>query len=135
MEPAMRSEGSADLKRGVRFQFTSTQMTPAKEMALSRRKQALPVLVRLKRAPMSPPSAGPAARARLLLAELSETVSGMRARGTSSGMMACHAGLFMAEPMLSRKVNASSAQGEMRPRKVSIARTATETSIQDCQKM
>src|ERR1700738_5161394 len=131
----MRSEGSADLKSGVRFQLTSTQMTPAKEMALSRKTQAEPVSVRLKAATMSPPSAGPAARARLLLAELSETVSGMRLRGTSSGMMACHAGLFMAGPMLRRKGNARDGHGEMCPRKVISARTATEASIQDCQKM
>ena len=84
---------------------------------------------------MSPPSAGPRARARLLEAELRETVSGMRARGTSSGMMACHAGLFMDEPTLSRKVKLRSAQGEMCPRKVRTARMATETSIQTCQKM
>ena len=61
---------------------------------------------------MRPPSAGPTARARLLLAELRETVSGMSSRGTSSGTMACQAGLFMAEPMLSRKVKARRVQGE-----------------------
>ena len=32
-----RSEGSADLKRGMRFQLTSTQMTPAKETELRRK--------------------------------------------------------------------------------------------------
>ena len=37
MEPAMRSEGSVDLKSGMRFQLTRTQMTPAKEMALRKK--------------------------------------------------------------------------------------------------
>jgi hypothetical protein len=41
----------------------------------------------------------------------------------------------MAEPMLRRKVKASSVQGEIWPRKVSRARVATLPSIQTCQKM
>ena len=40
MEPAMRSEGRVDLKRGVRFQLMRTQMTPAKETALRTLKDA-----------------------------------------------------------------------------------------------
>ena len=131
----MRSEGSADLKSGVRFQLTRTQMTAAKESALRAKTEPAPPWVVRKAATMRPPSAGPTARARLLEAALRETVSGMRVWGTSSGTMACQAGLFMAEPMLSRKVKASSAQGETWPRSVSSARMATEPSIQACQKM
>ena len=131
----MRSEGRADLKRGVRFQLTRTQMTPAKETALRAKTEPAPVWVVLKAATIRPPSAGPRARARLLEAALRETVSGMRSRGTSSGTMACQAGLFMAEPTLSRKVKARRVQGEMWPRKVRTARMATEPSIQACQKM
>ena len=135
MEPEMRSAGRADLKRGVRFQLTRTQMTPAKETALRAKTAPAPVWVVWKAATMRPPSAGPRARARLLEAALRETVSGMRSRGTSSGTMACHAGLFMAEPTLSRAVKARSVQGEMCPRKVKTASRVTEVSIQACQKM
>ncbi len=68
-------------------------------------------------------------------AEFSDTASGINSRGTSSGIIACHAGLFIAEPMFSRKVNASSDHGEMCPRNVSTASTATDPSIQLCQKI
>jgi hypothetical protein len=115
IEPEMRSVGSADLNSGVRFQLTSTQITPANESELSAKTEPAPLCALAKAATMRPPSAGPTARARLLEAALSETVSGMSSRGTSSGTMACQAGLFIAEPALSRKVNASSAQGEMLP--------------------
>ena len=37
---------------------------------------------------------------------------GISERGTSSGMMACQAGLFIAEPMLSRKVKSRRVIGE-----------------------
>ena len=84
---------------------------------------------------MSPPRAGPTARARLLLAALRLTVSGMSSRGTSSGTMACQAGLFMAEPMLSRKVKASSDEGETRVEEGEDGEDAVEASIHACQKM
>ena len=82
-----------------------------------------------------PPSAGPRARARLNPALLSETASGNCSRGTSSGMIACHAGLFIAVPMLSRKVRMSNTHGEMMLKKVSTLRSATALSIQACQKI
>ena len=135
MEPAMRSDGSADLNSGVRFQLTRTQMTAAKERELRRKTEPAPVSVCLKVATMRPPRAGPTARARLLLAALRETESGIRERGTSSGTMACQAGLFMAAPILRRKVKARRVQGETWPRKVRMARMATLASIQACQKM
>ena len=82
-----------------------------------------------------PPSAGPRARARLKPALLSETASGNCSRGTSSGMIACQAGLFIAVPMLSRKVRMSNTHGEMTLKKVSTLSSATALSIQVCQKI
>jgi hypothetical protein len=82
-----------------------------------------------------PPSAGPTARARLFDAAFSDTVSGINSRGTSSGTIACHAGLFIAEPALSRNVNASSAHGEICPRNVNTVSSATAASIHACQKI
>src|ERR1700747_91589 len=109
----MRSEGRADLNSGIRLQFTRTQMTPANDSALSAKTQPAPVCTRRNPATIKPPSAGPTARARLLLAAFRLTESGINSRGTSSGTIACHAGLFIAEPIFSRNVKASSAHGEI----------------------
>ena len=66
IDPTIRSEGRADLKSGTRFQFTSTQMTPAKETELSRKHVGGTSIGALKAATTRPPRAGPTARARLL---------------------------------------------------------------------
>ena len=49
-------------------------------------------------------------------------------------MIACHAGLFIAVPMLSRKVRVSSTQGEMMLKNVSTLSRPTALSIHVCQK-
>src|ERR1700733_7337546 len=131
----MCSDSSADLNNGTRFQLITTQITPANESAFRKKTEPAPPCTPLKPATISPPSAGPTARARLLLAAFSETVSGISSRGTSSGTIACHAGLFIAEPILSRKVNASNAHGDTWPKKVRMARIPTEHSIHACQKI
>src|ERR1700733_7301208 len=110
-------------------------MTPANESALRKNTDPAPVWTRWNAATISPPNAGPTARARLLLAAFSETVSGISSRGTNSGTIACQAGLFIAEPIFSRKVNASNAQGDIYPTKVSTASMPTEPSIHACQKI
>src|SRR5690348_4173571 len=74
MDAGTRSEGSALLKSGTRFQFTSTQITPANESELSANTHALPVSTRANAATISPPRAGPTARARLFEPALSETL-------------------------------------------------------------
>ncbi len=135
IDPSIRSAGSADLNSGTRFQFTSTQITPANEIAFSANTLPAPVCAVLNAATINPPSAGPTARARLLLAAFKLTVSGIIARGTSSGTIACHAGLFIADPTFSRNVNASSVHGETHPTNVSSARIPTEVSIHVCQKI
>ncbi len=56
-------------------------------------------------------------------------------RGTSSGTIACHAGLFIAVPMFSMKVSESSHHGPITPLKVSTLSTATAASIHVCQKI
>src|SRR6185312_8444624 len=98
----MRSAGSALLNSGVRFQRHSIQMTPAYDAELRAKTHAAPVRGPVKAATIRPPRAGPTARAMLLLIALSVTAAGISSRGTSSGIIACQAGLFIAEPMFSR---------------------------------
>src|SRR5580704_12433765 len=118
----MRSDGSALLNAGLRCQRYKTQITPTKERELSRNTDAAPVVARAKSATIRPPRAGPRARARLNPAELSETASGNCARGITSGTIACHAGLFIAAPMFSRKVRISRIHGEITSKNVSTLR-------------
>ena len=88
-----------------------------KRQRVQRKNRSRPSIhVRLNAATINPPSAGPTARARLLLAAFKLTVSGISSRGTSSGTIACHAGLFIADPIFSRNVNASSAHGDTYPK-------------------
>ncbi len=88
-----------------------------------------------KRATAKPPKAGPRARARLKPALLREMASGSCSLGITSGTIACHAGLFMAAPMLSRKVRISRIHGEMMSKNVRTLSRATADSIHPCQKM
>ena len=71
----------------------------------------------------------------LLLAAFSATALGICSRGTSSGTIACHAGLFIAEPIFIRNVNSSSITGVITPKNVNTASTATLASIHHCQKI
>jgi hypothetical protein len=70
-----------------------------------------------------------------LLAAFNVTAFGICSRGTSSGTIACHAGLFIAEPIFKRNVNSSSVIGVITPTNVSTASTATDANIQHCQKI
>ncbi len=104
------------------------------DTALSEKTTPAPRAAVANAATARPPSAGPAARARLKPALLRAMASASSGRGTNSGTMDCQAGLFRAEPMLSRKVSASRVAGETIPASVRAARMATLASIHDCQK-
>src|SRR6185437_7722432 len=131
----MRSAGRALRKMGCRFQRHRIQITATNDAELSAKTHPAPVSARRNAATIRPPSAGPTARAMLLLAAFSVTAGGIWSIGTSSGTIACHAGLFIAEPTFKRKVKKSRVYGETTPAKVRTARIATETSIHDCQKI
>jgi hypothetical protein len=63
------------------------------------------------RATTTPPMAGPTARAKFRPIPVSATADGRSARGTSSGVVACQAGAFIAAPAPSAKVKISSSHG------------------------
>ena len=79
-----------------------------------------------------PPRAGPTARETLTATPARVTAAESSRRGTSSGMIACKAGPFIAEPSPRMKVSKSSNQGVTIPASVSTPSTAAETSIQLC---
>ena len=81
-------------------------MTPKNDTAFNRNVTPQPTA-----ATITPPSAGPTARATLNPAEFSATADACCFRGTSSGVIACHAGSFITAPNPSRNVNSSSTQG------------------------
>src|SRR5579864_1124913 len=124
MAPSTRSAGSTVSSAGRR-QVYSTAMTPRKETAFRTKVQPGPAVATIK-----PPSAGPAARAMLKPMLPSAMAPGSSGRGTSSGMIACHAGLLAAAPRPSRKVKPSSHQGVIQPARVSTPRPAAATVIQ-----
>ena len=134
MEPKSRSAGRALLKGGVRCHAASTAITARNETALSEKTTPAPRAAVANAATARPPRAGPAARARLNPALFIAMASGNSGRGTNSGTIDCQAGLFKAEPILSRKVSASSVAGETIPASVRAARMATLASIHVCQK-
>src|SRR5882724_3829887 len=81
-------------------------------------------------ATISPPRAGPAARAMLKLMEERVTAPGRSSRGTSSGVIACQAGPFIAAPSPRRKVKKRRSPGVMGPARVKRPRPAAANSIQ-----
>src|SRR6185312_6267215 len=122
----MRSAGRALRKIGWRCQRQRIQITATKDAELRAKTQLAPVSARRNAATIRPPSAGPTARAMLLLAALSVTACGRWSIGTNSGTIACHAGLFIAEPTFRRKVKKRRVYGETTPLKVRTARIATD---------
>src|SRR5579883_2936369 len=82
-----------------------------------------------------PPSAGPIARAMLNPTEFSATAAGSSSRGTSSGIVADHAGWFSDDPMPNPNVSSSSDHGPIRPISVSTPIAAATASISDCVKI
>jgi len=79
---------------------------------------------------IKPPSAGPTALATLNPAAFSATASCSSEGETTSGTIACHAGVFIAAAKPRANVSASSIQGDMNAIKVSTPRAAAESNIQ-----
>jgi hypothetical protein len=101
--------------------------TPRNDAAFSRKTVPGPV-----DAVVSPPSAGPTARARLKATAPSATAAARSARDTSSGVIACQAGAVIAEPIPRANVRPSRSSGVTRPASVSPPSVAAATSIHVC---
>src|SRR5215510_11543226 len=82
-----------------RRQRERTTITPINEAAFSRKTAQAPVAVT-----MTPPTAGPTARAKFRPNPVKPTAAGRSARGTASGVVACQAGAFIAAPAPREKV-------------------------------
>ena len=79
---------------------------------------------------ISPPNAGPMARATLKPAEFQATPAAKLRCETTSGVIACQAGSFSTAPKPIRKVSASSSAGVIFPASVSAPRPAAASTIQ-----
>ena len=102
-------------------------MTPKNETAFSRKASPEPAA-----AMISPPNAGPMARATLKPAEFHATPAAKLRGETTSGVMACHAGSFSTAPKPIRQVSTSSRVGVILPASVSPPRAAAASTIQLC---
>ena len=123
MAPVMVSAGNVEVDAGRRHQM-STPTTARNEMALIRKTQAGPAS-----ATTTPPRAGPTARPRLNVRAPRATAWGNSARGTSSGWMACHAGIVSAQPTPRKNVSVSSESGVTTSARDRKASSAAVTSI------
>jgi hypothetical protein len=102
-------------------------MTPRNEAAFSRKTEPEPAIATSK-----PPIAGPTARDTLKATLVRVIAAGSSLCGTSSGTIACHAGLFNAAPSPNVKVRARSNHGFINPAILSAPINAAMTSIQVC---
>src|SRR5262249_40380972 len=100
-------------------------MTPRKEAAFSRKTAPEPAV-----ATNNPPIAGPTARETLNATLVSVIAAGSSLRGTSSGTIACQAGLFRAAPNPRVNVSANNNHGPIKPVTVSAPIRAATDSIQ-----
>src|SRR5271165_747635 len=100
-------------------------MTPKNEAAFSKKDHPDPAA-----ATTIPPSAGPTARATLNPAEFKATAEAWRSGEITSGVIACHAGSFIAAPKPSKNVNTSSTHGFTACSRVRTPSAAAATTIQ-----
>jgi hypothetical protein len=110
-----------------RRQVNSTTTIPRNDTAFSANTNSLPAA-----ATSSPPIAGPTARPTLIDADPSTTAWGNSRRGTSSGWIACQAGMFTAVPSPSENTSASSTPGVTASIAVSSASAPADSSIHVC---
>src|SRR5580704_3108085 len=108
-----------------RFHLAMTTITPRNEIAFTKNAVLTPA-----RAMITPPNAGPTARARLNSIPLRARAGVNSDRGTNSGKMARQAGDSIASPMERAKVSSSRNQGLIRRRYVAITRITDTASIQ-----
>src|SRR5438132_8737747 len=122
--PITRSAGST--VRGVsrRHRYTTTS-TATNDAALSAKTSAGPLA-----ATRMPPRAGPIARPMLMGSAFSATARISSDGGTSSPVIACQVGVFIATPIPSAKVKASSSVAVMTSANASTASSAVAASIQ-----
>src|SRR6266850_1534760 len=122
--PITRSVGST--VRGVsrRHRYTTTS-TATNDTALSAKTSAGPLADTTM-----PPRAGPIARPMLMGSAFSATAGISSDGGTSSAVIACQVGVFIATPIPSAKVKASSIVAVMTSANASTASSAVAASIQ-----
>src|SRR2546428_682164 len=120
--PITRSAGST--ARGVsrRHRYTTTS-TATNDAALSAKTSAGPLA-----ATRMPPRAGPIARPMLMGSAFSATARISSDGGTSSPVIACQVGVFIATPIPSAKVKASSSVAVMTSANASTASSAVAAS-------
>src|SRR5882724_3379701 len=124
--PITRSAGSRARGASRRQRYTTTS-TATNDTALSANTRAGPVA-----ATRTPPRAGPIARPMFTGNALSVTARVSSDGGTSSDVIACHVGVFIATPMPRANVNARSVVAVIRSRNASTASSPAATSIQHC---
>src|SRR5258705_12298832 len=124
--PMTRSAGSraGDVSRRQRYTTTSTATN---DTALSANTRAGPAT-----ATRTPPRAGPMARPIFTGNALSVTARVSSDAGTSSDVIACQVGVFIATPTPRANVNARSVVAVIWPRYASTASSPAATSIQLC---
>src|SRR3989449_5743347 len=124
--PITRSAGSRARGASRRQRYTTTS-TATNDTALSANTSAGP-----DAATSTPPRAGPTARPMFTGNALSVTARVSSDAGTSSDVIACQVGAFIATPTPSANVSARSVVAVIRPTNVSTARNPAATSIQHC---
>src|SRR6266446_7452041 len=124
--PITRSAGSRARGASRRKRYTTTS-TATNDTALSANTSAGP-----DAATSTPPRAGPIARPMFTGNALSVTARVSSDGGTSSDVMACQVGVFIATPMPRANVNARSVVAVIRPRNASTASSPAARSIQLC---
>ena len=110
-----------------RHQRERTTTTPRNEAAFRRKTAQAPVAVTI-----TPPSAGPTARAKFRPSPVSATASVRSLRGTASDVVDCQAGEFIAAPAPRANVRMSNNHGVVAPKTVSTPSAAAEDSIHPC---
>src|SRR5882724_8290575 len=124
--PITRSVGSRARGASRRQRYTTTS-TATNDTALSANTSAGP-----DAATSTPPRAGPTARPMFTGNALSVTARVSSDAGTSSDVIACQVGVFIATPTPSANVSPRSVVAAIRPTNVSTARSPAATSIQHC---
>src|ERR1700687_2203932 len=124
--PITRSAGSRARGASRRQRYTTTS-TATNDTALSANTRAGPPA-----ATRIPPRAGPMARPMFTGNALSVTARVSSDAGTSSDVIACQVGVFIATPMPRANVNARSVVAVIRSRNASTASSPAARSIQHC---
>src|SRR5229473_564100 len=122
--PITRSAGSMARGASRRQRYTTTS-TATNDTALSANTRAGPAA-----ATRTPPRAGPMARPMFTGNALRVTARVSSDAGTSSDVIACQVGVFIATPMPRANVNARSVVAVIRPRNASTASSPAARSIQ-----